>query len=205
VPSLEQVLILCKDRIFVNIEIKDPQIVIATEKVIELITKLGCMNQIAISSFKLEYFNQIQRIQDAKEIEFGFLYDTTEGQKVEFGLHFPNNTINVHYKEVNIELVEAAHKKGMGIQCWFCMNDVEDYETISYLIRCNVDVICCNDPINSLKIRDQLIAEDLEMFNLKHGNNERVLTTFLESSNFRLDGETEQLTEKEESFELSVI
>ena len=154
IPALEDVLKLCKDKIFLNIEIKDFRYTLAFQKCLELIEKYDMKSQIAMSSFKHQYYEEISKKNECDKIEFGFLYDTTENKKLEFKLDHPNSTINVYFKEITPEFVQKFHDKGIGVHAWFCMNDVESEEIIKYLINCDVDVICSNKPKEALSHRE---------------------------------------------------
>jgi len=138
-----------------NLEIKDKNHSIATDKIIELIFKHDVISQMAISSFNHLYFNEIKNRKELEKVEFGFLYDTTEDKKVDFKLDINNHTINVWYKEVTPEFVHNAHSKNMGVHVWFCMNDEESDEIINHLLKCEVDIICSNHPSNVFKLREE--------------------------------------------------
>lgn len=158
IPSLEDVLELCKEQIFLNIEIKDPNYSLALEKILELIVKYEMKEQIAISSFKHQYWQEIKKFEHVSDIEFGFLYDTTEGKNEEIKFECPNSTMNLWYKEIRPELVKKAHEMGIGVHVWFCMDDEETDELINYLIECEVDVICSNAPKKVINVRESLMG-----------------------------------------------
>lgn len=156
VPTLQEVLHLCKDKIFINIEMKDTQFSECFEKVLNLINLNFMKNQVAISSFKHQYWEEMKKTNEIENIEFGFLYDTTDDQKAEFVLNSErkNSTINVWYKEINPEFVEKAHSFDIAVQCWFCMDDIETDDIMHYLMKCGVDVICTNYPEKAIQIRE---------------------------------------------------
>ena len=76
VPTFNEVLDLCKNKIFINIEIKDPNINDTFNEVIKLIEEKKMFNQIAISSFHHDYFNLVSKYNKEHDdkIEFGYLY-----------------------------------------------------------------------------------------------------------------------------------
>lgn len=155
IPSLEDVLLLCKERIFMNIEIKDFQISLCAKIVIDLVLKTEMHNQVALSSFKLNYYDEI--LKHPTSIEFGFIYDTTENKKCNFIFdNIIGHTINVWHKEITPEFVNKAHESGLGVHVWFCMGDEEDEEVYKYLFDCGVDIICCNLPHRAIAYRDLL-------------------------------------------------
>jgi glycerophosphoryl diester phosphodiesterase len=160
IPMLESVLELCKGKIFINLEIKDTNHSLAVEKIIQLLDKYNMKKETCISSFHHEYYNQIKNRFEVEDIEFGFLYDTSEGEKVSF--EFENrhkNTINVWYKEITKEFVDHAHSKGMGVQVWFCLKDEETDEVIRHMFECGVDVYCTNNPKRVIEIRNELYSK----------------------------------------------
>jgi glycerophosphoryl diester phosphodiesterase len=155
IPTLEATLILCKDKIFINIEIKDYQYSLCFKRIYELILKYEMIDSVAISSFKHQYWNEIQNIKGINQIEFGFLYDTTENQKVEFIYeNRSGSTINVWYKQITKEFVQRAHDNGIGVLAWFCLDDKEDEHIYRFMFECGVDVLCCNKPNNALVHRE---------------------------------------------------
>lgn len=159
IPSLLEVFQLCKDKIFINIEIKDKSHKKCLDQVLSIVRELNMDDQIAISSFQHEYWHELRKMNEF--IEFGFLYDTTEGQTCEFCFDQDrkNNTLNVWYKEVTPELVEKAHKNELAVHCWFCMADVETEDIFRYLFNCGVDVVCTNSPSLAMKIRDEIYGK----------------------------------------------
>jgi glycerophosphoryl diester phosphodiesterase len=155
VPTLEAVMLLCKGKIFMNIEIKDTQHVKCMKKILELLDIHNLKNQACISSFQHEYFSEIRSNEQLENIEFGFLYDTTEGQKMEIEYEGrPKCTLNVWYKEINPEFVNLAHSKGFGVHVWFCLDDIETDDVIRYMFQCGVDIYCTNNPKRVLEIRN---------------------------------------------------
>jgi glycerophosphoryl diester phosphodiesterase len=151
IPTLESVLMLCKDRIFINIEIKDDKnYQLCLHKVLELVQRLEMDKQIAISSFKHEYWEEVNKIK--AEVEFGFLYEVDQ---IDYVFDRPRSTLNIWYKNITVELVKRAHSCGMGVHVWFKMDDIETEDIYQYLFSCGVDVICSNMPNLVLKIRDK--------------------------------------------------
>jgi glycerophosphoryl diester phosphodiesterase len=153
IPTLEAVLTLCKDKIFVNIEIKDKHYEAAYINVFEIIEVLGIHKQIAISSFKHKYWDEIKKL--SHDIEFGFLF---EPEELDYIFDKPNATLNIHQSIVTSEIVNKAHDGGMGVQAWFKMDDVETEEVYEFLFTCGVDIICCNYPNKAKEFRDKFFS-----------------------------------------------
>ena len=162
IPSLEEVFQLCKNKIFINVEIKDFQIEETFNQVIELVEKYKMQNQIQISSFKHDYYwNYIQKYNEKHfhKIEFGFLFDSGEINNInDFKCNAANNTINLYYGDVNRQLCSKAHLNGMKVMCWFGMKDIENNQIYKYLFDCGIDALCCNLPNNAKIFRDQFFS-----------------------------------------------
>jgi len=153
IPSLEEVLNLCIDKIFINIEIKDDRYDLVFDTVIKLIEKYDMNEQIQFSSFHHKYYDKVQEYNKNhdKKIEFGFIYNNI-GRKFEYK---SNSTINIHHKNVNINIVNNAHSLGIGVMTWFYMGTIEDTREYERLINLGVDIICSNDPLFAKKFRDR--------------------------------------------------
>ena len=76
IPTLSEVFELCKNKIFINIEIKDLNVIETFNKVIKLIEEKKMINQVAISSFNIKYYNLILN------------YNLLHNEKIEFVLIF---------------------------------------------------------------------------------------------------------------------
>jgi len=156
IPKLEDVFRLCKNNIFLNLEIKDPNYKEAFQGVYQLIQEFKMQNQIAISSFHHDYFHkEIKSSGLDSLIEFGFLYKAPDERTIEFNFENKNSTINLWYKDVNEELVTKAHENNISVLAWFKLSDEETDEVIEYLIKCKIDIICTNDPRHALNIRQK--------------------------------------------------
>jgi glycerophosphoryl diester phosphodiesterase len=158
IPTLEEVLLLCKDKLFINIEIKDDRIETAFNKVIEVVEKHEMLNQIAISSFKHEYYDHIQRYNKSKgvQIEFGFLYERVGQPKFrEYNYDVQDATLNIPQIDINADIVKKIREKHNGVFAWFTMTDEENENRYKYLLDIGVDVICCNYPDKAKVFRDK--------------------------------------------------
>lgn len=157
IPSLQEVFKLCKNKIFLNLEIKDPNPKEAFHEVYKLIVENNMFGEISISSFNHKYFDEIKLKELDGSLEFGFLFDTTENQKFEINYNNPRSTVNMWYKEITPEFVQKAHDNNIGVLAWFMFSDNETDDLIKYLIDCKVDVICSNDPKSVMRIRENVL------------------------------------------------
>lgn len=155
-PTLEEVLIICKNRIFLNIEIKDKNINKMFPILINLLEKYNMINEVHISSFTHGYYKLIKKYNEQHEnkIEFGFLYYPIFMINW-FKFNYPNCSLNIYYKDVTKDLVEKAHKNGMAVLAWFKMNDEENNNIYKSLFDNGVDSIITNYPIEAKKFRDE--------------------------------------------------
>lgn len=169
VPTLEEVLQLCKDKTFVNIELKDPEIHLTFEKVMALVEKYDMINQIEISSFKHAYYEEVKKY--PKKIEFGFLYeDHLDKNFVPYNFDVENCSMNINIKDVNEEIIRKAHEKGNALMCWCELKMQEDenlYEKVFNLgigkisiYNFILDVLCCNEPEKALLSRNKYFRLD---------------------------------------------
>ena len=151
IPSLEEVFKLCKNKIFINIEIKDNRYDLVFDILIKLIEQYDIYEQIQISSFHHKYYDKVQEYNEKHQnkLEFGFIYN--KNPKLVFK---SNSTINIHHTTANEEIVKKAHSLGIGVMTWFSMGSLEDTEEYERLINLGVDIICSNDSLFAKKFRD---------------------------------------------------
>ena len=153
-PRLSDVFELAKNKVFINLEIKDPRIDLVFPKVVELIEKYNFFDQIALSSFHFGYYNKIKEYneQKNKNLTFGFLYFRTK--EIYFNYSHKGNSLNLFWPYASKRVCDKAHKNGMSVMAWFLMNQKENDEIYKKLIENGVDVINCNEPVKAKKFRD---------------------------------------------------
>jgi len=157
VPSLEEVIELCKDKVFLNIELKDPQIEKTMNAVLSIIDRFRIRHQIAISSFKHEYFNELKRL-NVTDIEFGFLHNSKCKEDLTYDLTRALTTCNFNAKFVTKEIVETAHKYNVAILVWFSTEKNEENEQeYSRILSYGVDIICVNYIDLAVKTRENFL------------------------------------------------
>ncbi len=156
IPTLESVLILCKDKIFVNIEIKDLEFSESFNKILNLVRMLSMDKQVAFSSFNHQYWHQIKKSELQDQIEFGFLYEPEDMGLLVLDDEKRNNSINISFIHVNHDIVKRAHEMNIAVHCWFNINELGTDENFRFLMDCGVDVICTNSPQLAMTIRDEV-------------------------------------------------
>ena len=150
-PTLKDVMELTKDKIFLNLEIKDPRVNLIWPFLVELIEKYKYYDQIALSSFFFDYYNKTKEYNRKfnRNIPFGFLYHRNNSQ--EFIVDKTGNCLNVYWKDATKSLCDRAHKNGMAVLVWFEMLDEENFSVYKWLIDNGVNVICSNEPMLAKK------------------------------------------------------
>ena len=158
-PTLKDVFLLTKNKIFLNLEIKDPRVDLLWPKLTKLIEKYNYYDQIAISSFFFYYYNKIKEYNKKynKNILFGFLYHKNDTQ--EFLFNKTGNSLNVYWNDATKDLCNKAHKNGMAVLVWFDMLDEENFDVYKQLIENGVNVICSNEPMLAKKYINEYYQE----------------------------------------------
>ena len=158
-PLLEDVFKMCKNKIFLNIEIKDNKYDIVFNEIIKLLEKNDIFNQIQISSFHHYYYYKVKNynLNHKKKIEFGFIYLNNSTSILNY--NYPNCTLNIHYLDVSENVIKKAHKNKMAVIAWFQMGVNEDIKIYKKLFQLGVDGIITNVP-NLLKLfREQYYSK----------------------------------------------
>ena len=159
IPTLNEVLDLCKNKIFINIELKDLNFKKTFDKVVSLLEEKKMINQIAISSFYHEYFDIIKKYNDThdEKIECGYLYLEKKDKDFKpYKYDTKNCSMNIYQEDVTKEIVEKAHKNGIAVMAWFNFTDKENDQIYKKLFDSGIDVICCNEANKAKILRDKL-------------------------------------------------
>ena len=155
-PRLEDIMILTKNKIFMNLEIKDPRINLVFPQITKLIEKYDFFDQISISSFNHKYYQKIEEYNNnhslRKRLTFGFLYGGGSKNKY-FVYNLKYNTINAYWTKINKIVCDKAHANGMAVMAWFYMGETENNHIYKRLFDYGVDVICSNEPLKAKKFR----------------------------------------------------
>ena len=155
-PRLEDIMKLTKNKIFMNLEIKDWRVDQVFPKIIELLEKYDYFDQIAISSTYHEYYQKIAEFNQnntyGKKISFGFVYGEKSNSSY-YPYNFGNNTLNLIWTKINKNLCNLAHANGMAIAVWFYMGVNETEQILKHLFDSGIDILCTNDPRKAKKFR----------------------------------------------------
>ncbi len=114
VPTLEEALIYCKDRIKLNIEIKTSPTDIDTEKkLIELIKKYEYENQCVVSSTNYITLKRIKLL--SKDIRTGYILSAVYGNFYDKAYI---DFFSIRSNFINLKVVTSIHKAGKEVHAW---------------------------------------------------------------------------------------
>ena len=155
-PKLEDIIKLTKNKIFMNLEIKDPRVDLVFPYIIKLLKKYNYFDQISISSFNHNYYKKVYEFNKynklGKKLSFGFII--SGGNSKYYPYHAPHNSLNLYWKKVTKQICDKAHANKMAVMAWFYMNENETFNIYQRLFDYGIDIICSNDPLNAKKFRD---------------------------------------------------
>ena len=157
-PKLEDIMILAKNKIFINLEIKDPRIDIVFPYITNLIEKYDYFNQISLSSFNHNYYKKIveynQNNTFKNKLSFGFIYH--EGSHMGmYNFNLAKTSLNLYWRSVTKNVCDKAHANGMAVFAWFYVGENENEEIWQRLFDCGIDIICSNFPLKAKKFRNK--------------------------------------------------
>ena len=149
--KLSDVMKLAKDKIFINLEIKDPRVNLIFPYITKLIEEYNFFDQISLSSFNHAYYYKVKEYnkKNNRSLVFGFIYRKNIVESFDYTKR--GNSINIYWKEATKKVCSQAHENGMAVLVWFDMNEEENEEIFKRLIENGVDIICCNEPLLAKK------------------------------------------------------
>ena len=150
-PLLRDTMKLIKNKMFLNLEIKDPRIDIVFPYIIELIEEFDFFSQIYLSSFYHGYYEKIQEYNknNNRNLIFGFLYDKYKQNDFDYSKN--GNILNIYWADATKSVCDKAHLNNMAVLVWFEMEDKETIQIYRQLMENEVDIICSNDPLFAKK------------------------------------------------------
>ena len=165
-PKLSDALKLIKNKIFLNLEIKDPRIDLVFPYIIKEIEKYDFFEQISLSSLYHGYYEKIKEYNknNDQNIVFGFVYKRNQSQNFDYSKK--GSSLNIYFKDATKEVCDKAHQNGMAVLAWIRIKDRENYKVYKKLADNGVDIICCNDPVSAKKFRDNLYTQSMPGFNI---------------------------------------
>ena len=156
ITKLVDVIELCKNKIFLNIIIRDFRVEVIFPLISEMFEKYDLFEQAMISSEQLGYHFRINEYNNFYEhdnkIAFGFMFEKDAYHRYEFEKH--GHVFSVHWTKVTKELVDKAHENMMAIQAWFDKEENESEEIYNVLFKLGVDVIGSFKALKAQMARD---------------------------------------------------
>jgi len=152
----EEVLDLCKDKVSVNIEIKDTREEIV-EKILDMLQEKDMLDQVSFSSFHHHHRKKLADEVEARgikeKISFGFLNHIYDLKFPKYGVDtLPGDSLNLDIRyltgsqEQCLEMMAKAAEYGMSTKFWFPW--FYTIEELSYdkIIEVGADTILTNKP-----------------------------------------------------------
>ncbi|MCR9291437.1 MAG: glycerophosphodiester phosphodiesterase [bacterium] len=137
VPSLADVLALCKDKVNVNIELKyyghDKQL---EQRVIEVVESQGMADQVVYMSLKQEGIQKVKAMRPACRV--GLLMSVSAGRLADIEADF----LAVNASFIDFWFIRAAHSQGKDVYAW----TVNDPLLMSSMISLGVDGLITDKP-----------------------------------------------------------
>lgn len=144
IPTLEEVMEVCRGKINLNIEIKsvgkDSEL---PAKVVELILQHGMEEQCVITSTSLSYLKQVKELEPA--LRTGYIISAAYGN---FYSSEAVDFISVRSSFVDERLIENVHAQGKGVFAW----TVNSKSEMERLILLGVDGIITDRPVLAREI-----------------------------------------------------
>jgi glycerophosphoryl diester phosphodiesterase len=137
VPSLEKVLALCKDRIMLDIELKEFDI---EQNVLSVVERYKMLEEVIFSSF---YHGSVLTLKKLNtSCRTAILFDSPIEDIVDYALSIQANAINPPFDMIDIDLVESVHSAGLQVYPW----TVNSKATATKLLTFEVDGLITDEP-----------------------------------------------------------
>lgn len=162
IPTLEDTFKLCKDKIFIIIEIKEKEKKIEiVEACLSLINKYQIGDQVLFSSFDHEYYDIVRKSSD---LEFKFLVD--ESPEFEVLLNRPseisiNSSVSCNHTLLNEENVKKFHEKGQPVSIYMYPDNLVTKDKIELLMRIDVDHFIVDDPLLAIDYMSEYLNRQI--------------------------------------------
>ena len=140
IPTLQEVIDLLGDPMYLNIELKAGygQAEALPARVVECVRRNGCQARVLLSSFELDALRRVRAI--APELAIGVLYSSPPDPAQVAALH--PEALHPEWKLAGKELISSAHAAGRQVNVW-TVNAEADMRS---LIALGVDAIITNYP-----------------------------------------------------------
>jgi glycerophosphoryl diester phosphodiesterase len=157
IPTLSEVLDVCKDKVCINIELKETNSDVISV-VLDLLIEKNMLEQITFSSFIHTHRERLTKEVEKKNIRtrvpFGFLMRLKEKKLPDFEVECqPGDSLNVEIKyleslrEECLETMAKARARQMTIGFWFPMEYVHEHTFFDDLADLKIDTLITNVPL----------------------------------------------------------
>lgn len=151
IPQLEQVFEELGGHFLINVELKNyatPRDQL-TEKVIDLIRKMGLNESVVLSSFNARNLLQAENLET--RIRRGLL--TLPGlpgipYRSRLGKRYHYDALHPYHKDVNVKMVNRLHTEGKKVNVW----TVDKPADLLRMKMLGVDMVICNDPAHAREV-----------------------------------------------------
>jgi len=156
--TLAEALDVCKDKIQLNIELKDFREEVV-ERVLDVVEEKGMLGQITFSSFHHSLRRRLTMETERRRIapiSFGYLSHVYDPRFPNYRMTQPGDTINVDirylqlFRRATLTQIFAARARGVMTKIWFPMVFESEIPFYEDLIELGVDYIITNEPILAL-------------------------------------------------------
>jgi glycerophosphoryl diester phosphodiesterase len=157
IPTLQEVLKVCKGKVGINIEIKSE---VANRTDAMIIN--NCLNElkryrnnddILISSFNKKILEKIR--EQNSNISLGYLYDPIQRylrNPIKQTMAISAEYLIVSNRIIRKRLVEEAHDAGVRVGVY----TVNTRKQLSKVLQCNIDVVITNDPLRTRQMLESI-------------------------------------------------
>jgi len=143
IPTLEEVLRLTQGKVVLQIELKTRE---ATEATVHLVESLNAEKDVLVTSFMHELLGKVYELNP--NLRTGALFSDIEGDICQRALNVHSEAIHVHYRNIEREIVEDAHGRGLKVEVW----NPDVVEDMRRMIDLGVDAISTNRPDTLLNL-----------------------------------------------------
>jgi len=146
IPTLEQVLELCKDRIGVNIELKYyGKQVRLEERVAEIVERIGMTGQVMFMSLSHEGVKTLRRLRP--EWKVGLLSSVAVGNLAELDVDF----LALNGRAASRHMIRQAHKRDKEVMVW----TVNDAVAMASMIGRGADALITDEPTLAINVLEE--------------------------------------------------
>lgn len=160
IPTLEEVFSLCKDKINLNVEIKDKNTDI-WQIVLDLLQEYNFnKDSVVFSSFEHKVMDHMKTL--APLYKLGYLYEYYDKMDPEY---YPKHgdSWNIPYNLLDKELVDNCLREGQEVSVYFPSTVKEDSKYYSRILELGVTSFISDKPLDAIRYMKQIISGEIEV------------------------------------------